>query len=385
MPVRDLQRRHREIGRLRMGAKGKSKDGKEIPVKLKTWRLTSSNLEAISEASRLWGGKVEEWEQGYELITETAELPVLVPAQDLEASQWYTLYSGGGILRRCDGTTEFESDGPCVCLTEIEGTDKERQCSVTTHLLVVLPQLPDIGVWRLTTHGWNAASELANTVDVLQQFVARGKMPEAVIAIEARTSKREGTTRNFIVPVLRIPRSLQELGAGMGQGPAELPGQPFDPETGEIIEDAPALSARAEQSDETAGDEPALTPAVASSAEARASVALDGETQVVSDPAEPSDEDGSVAPSEPEASTATRGERLGEGPSPAVDDGTPATPEQWKLLERHKTVTPTKILTRVRHLFPDNPPKSKSEITKFQFAKAFAALADAKAGVQRGS
>jgi hypothetical protein len=308
-----------------------------------------------------------------------------VPAQDLEASQWYTLYSGGGILRRCDGTTEFESDGPCICLTEIEGTDKERQCSVTTHLLVVLPQLPDIGVWRLTTHGWNAASELANTVDVLQQFVARGKMPEAVIAIESRTSKREGTTRNFIVPVLRIPRSLQELGAGMGQGPAELPGQPFDPETGEIIEDAPALSARAEQSDETAGDEPALTPAVASSAEARASVALDGETQVVSDPAEPSDEDGSVAPSEPEASTATRGERLGEGPSPAVDDGTPATPEQWKLLERHKTVTPTKILTRVRHLFPDNPPKSKSEITKFQFAKAFAALADAKAGVQRGS
>jgi len=362
MPVRDLQRRHREIGRLRMGAKGKSKDGKEIPVKLKTWRLTSSNLEAISEASRLWGGKVEEWEQGYELITETAELPVLVPAQDLEASQWYTLYSGGGILRRCDGTTEFESDGPCVCLTEIEGTDKERQCSVTTHLLVVLPQLPDIGVWRLTTHGWNAASELANTVDVLQQFVARGKMPEAVIAIEARTSKREGTTRNFIVPVLRIPRSLQELGAGMGQGPAELPGQPFDPETGEIIEGTPALSARTEQGDETAGDEPALTPAVASS-----------------------DEDGSVAPSDPEASTATRGERLGEGPSPAVDDGTPATPEQWKLLERHKTVTPTKILTRVRHLFPDNPPKSKSEITKFQFAKAFAALADAKAGVQRGS
>jgi len=119
-----------------------------------------------------------------------------------------------------------------------------------------------------------------------------------------------------------------------------------------------------------------------------------------------------VAPSEPETSTAKRGERLGEGPSPAVDDteasagaggrverreaaqrsaappeddGTPATPEQWKLLERHKTITATKILTRVRHLFPDNPPKAKSEITKFQFAKAFAALADSKAGVRRGN
>jgi hypothetical protein len=365
-----------------MGAKGKSKDGKEIPVKLKTWRLTSSNLEAISEASRLWGGKVEEWEQGYELITETAELPVLVPEQELEASQWYTLYSGGGILRRCDGTTEFESDGPCICLTEIEGTDKERQCSVTTHLLVVLPQLPDIGVWRLTTHGWNAASELANTVDVLQQFVARGKMPEAVIAIEARTSKREGTTRNFIVPVLRIPRSLQELGAGMGQGPAELPGQPFDPETGEIIEATPELPARAGQGDQTAGDGPAPAPAVASSAGAVAED-VPSQPETVRVPAEPSAEDAGVAASEAATSTATDGRGLGEGPSPAVDDGTPATPEQWKLLERHKTVTPTKILTKVRHLFPDNPPRSKSEVTKFQFAKAFAALADSKAGVTR--
>jgi recombination directionality factor gp3-like protein len=363
-----------------MGAKGKSKDGKEIPVKLKTWRLTSANLEALSAASKLWGGEIEEWEQGYSLITETAELPVLVPEQELEASQWYTLYSGGGILRRCDGTTEFQSDGPCICLTEIEGTDKERQCSVTTHLLVVLPQLPDIGVWRLTTHGWNAASELANTVDVLQQFVARGKMPEAVIAIESRTSKRDGQTRNFIVPVLRIPRSLQELGAGMGQGPAELPGTPFDPETGEILEATPELSARAEQG-ETAGAEPALAPAVASSAGENSPAA----DSMAASPAEPSDEDGSVAPSEPETSTANRGDARGEAPSPAVDDGTPATPEQWKLLERHKTITATKILTRVRHLFPDNPPKAKSEITKFQFAKAFAALADSKAGVRRGN
>jgi len=251
-------------------------------------------------------------------------------------------------------------------------------------------------VWRLTTHGWNAASELANTVDVLQQFVARGKMPEAVIAIESRTSKREGTTRNFIVPVLRIPRSLQELGAGMGQGPAELPGTPFDPETGEIIEATPALSARADQG-ETAGSGPAPAPAVVSSAgsdargqavDAPGTTSVDGndagntgEPRPVSEPAEPSDEDGSVAPSEPERSTATRGERLGEGPSPAVDDGTPATTEQWALLERHK-ITPTKMLTRVRQLFPDNPPKSKTEITKFQFGKAFSDLVDKRAGIK---
>ena len=384
MPVRDLQRRHREIGRLRMGAKGKSKDGKPIPVKLKTWRLTSSNLEALTEAARLWGGEIGEWEQGFELITETAELPVLVPAQDLEASQWYTLYSGGGIQRRCDGTTEFESDGPCICLTEIEGTDKERQCAVTTHLLVVLPQLPDIGVWRLTTHGWNAASELANTVDVLQQFVARGKMPEAVIAIEARTSKRDGQTRNFIVPVLRIPRSLQELGAGMGQGPAELPGTAFDPETGEIIESTPELSARTEQG-ETAEAEPALASAVASSGEGGDQSNPDRGLALAPSPEASSAEGAGGWPLDAEPSI-DPGDGLGEGPAPEVDDvddGTPASPEQWKLLERHKNITATKILTRARHLFPENPPRSKTDITRFQFAKAFSELVNAGAGLKR--
>lgn len=370
MPVRDLQRRHREIGRLRMGAKGTSKDGKEIPVKLKTWRLTSPNLEALQVASDLWGGTVGEWEGQYELITEHADLPVLVPPQDLEGSQWYTLYSGGGIMRRCDGTTELESDGPCICLSEIDGTENERQCSVTTHLLVVLPQLPDIGVWRLTTHGWNAASELANTIDVLERFVAQGNMPEAVLAIEPRKSKRDGKTRSFLVPVLRIPRSLQALSEGRGQGPAALPGQPFDPETGEILEheELPAGLARSGQEGAAGPGSDGTGPADTTQDSPADETVADGETE------------GEVTPEQSPAAGPATSTEAAASPAGDPDDGTPATDAQWALLERHQ-INPNKILAKARALFPDAGIKSKSAITKHQFAKAFGALQDTRAGL----
>jgi len=376
MPVRDLQRRHREIGRLRMGAKGQSKDGKEIPVKLKTWRLTSPNLAALNAAAELWGGTVGEWEGQYELITEHESLPVLVPPQDLEGSQWYTLYSGGGILRRCDGTTELESDGPCICMTEVEGTEDERQCSVTTHLLVVLPQLPDIGVWRLTSHGWNAASELANTIDVLEQFVAQGNMPEAVLAIEPRTSKKDGTTRKFLVPVLRIPRSLEALSQGRGQGPAALPGQPFDPETGEILEpnvlehnELPAGLARSGQEGAAGSGSDGPGPADTSVEPESPADATAPESNIQADVAAQETEGEDEAAVTPPSS-----------PAGDPDDGTPATKEQWALLDRHG-INPNKILTQVRKLFPKAGIGSKSEITKFQFSKAFGAVQNERAGL----
>jgi len=362
MPVNDLIPRHRELGRLRMGAKGESKDGKPIPVKLKTWRLTSSNLEALHAASKLWGGEVEPWNEQYELTTTTSEIPVLVPPQDLQGSQWYTLYTGGGIVHRCNGVTDFEKDAPCACDPE------NRECEVTTHLQLVLPQLPDIGVWRLTTRGWNAAVELANTIDMLQQFVARGQMPEAIVAIEPRTSKKDGTTRNFIVPVLRIPRTLEAL--TKMEGRAALPGQPFDPETGEILEhnELPAGLARSGQEGAAGSGSDGPGPADTSVEPESPADATAPESNIQADVAAQETEGAGVA-------TAVTPALAG-----AVDDGGPATDEQWALLDRHN-INPNKILTQARKLFPKADLKSKSEITRFQFSKAFGAVHDTRAGL----
>jgi hypothetical protein len=212
MPVQPfiVQRRYRELGRIRIGEKGE----KGQPVKRDTFRLTSLAPDLLERAAGLWGGAVQVWEgaptQGtqWELATEATELPVLVPPQDLGRSQYMELWSGGGVKRRCDGQTELLSGRACLCNPDAP------ECSITTHLLLVLPQIPDLGVWRLTSRGFNAAAELPSTVALLGQVYDEGQMPGAKLAIEHRTSKVEGQTRHFVVPVLRVPYSLQELAGG---------------------------------------------------------------------------------------------------------------------------------------------------------------------------
>lgn len=79
-PILDIQRRYRELGRIRMGEKG----AKGQPVKLTQWRLTSSNRGLLEVAAALWGGQVKDWTGGpdeglHELHTATGELPIVIP------------------------------------------------------------------------------------------------------------------------------------------------------------------------------------------------------------------------------------------------------------------------------------------------------------------
>jgi hypothetical protein len=206
MTVLDLQKRYRELGRLRAGEKGE----KGQPKKRDTFRVTSPAKELIERVAEVYGGKVKEWEdaptQGkqWECSITAESIDVLVPPQDLVSNQWYELWSGGGAQRRCDSQTELISGRPCLCDPE------NRECSITTHLLVMLPQIPDIGVWRVTSHSFYAATELPGTVELLMRAYQRGEVPQAKLAIEIRTSKRKNQTRHFPVVVLRLPWALAD-------------------------------------------------------------------------------------------------------------------------------------------------------------------------------
>jgi hypothetical protein len=367
MPIEGLQRRHRELGRVRMGAKGVSEGGKSIPVKLDTWRLTSPSLELLHAASQLWGGTVGEWKdaptQGlqYELITEAREIPVLVPPQVLEDSQWYTLYSGGGIERKCDGRHATIPEGDCLCDPE------NRACQVTTNLLVVLHALPDIGVWRLVSHGYNAAAELSMGVEILMQFMGRGGMPEAVLGIEARTSKNQGQTRHFLVPVLKVPHSLEELAAGEGQRALGSGGMVVDTSTGEILVPVPGGGTAAVAEDGEASEDRSTPPLLDMDDDGEGVVHTPVLGRVPGDrPLEPDTD-------EPPADTSGEGgdrASAASAPSPDVDTGELAGDKQWALLDRHQ-IPAGRILTKAREMFGDEI-RSKSDITKWQFAKVFA-------------
>jgi hypothetical protein len=204
--VLDLQKRYRELGRLRAGEKGP----KGEPRKRSTFRATTPSKELAERLSGEYGGKVKEWEdaptQGtqWEVALESEEIDVLVPPQDLEGSQYYELWSGGGAQRRCDSRTELLSGRGCLCDPE------NRECKITTHLQVMLPQIPDVGVWRVTSHSFYAAQELPGTVELLNRVFLAGEVPIAKLGIETRTTKRKGKTYHFPVIVLRLPWAIAD-------------------------------------------------------------------------------------------------------------------------------------------------------------------------------
>lgn len=215
MPILDLQRRIAEIGRIRIGQQVANTKGRGTrPVKLTTFRLTSSDRLRIQHAAAMYGGQIEEWDapsgKQWEVITESDALNIIVPPSDMSFSQHYELWAAGGCERRCDGVSESISQGPCVC-----DPDK-RECQVHTRLSVMLRDLPGLGVWRIDTSGYYAAVELQGAVEVVQMAAGRGQMLPARLRLEQRSIKRKGSSvKRFAVPVLDIEVSpAQLLGAG---------------------------------------------------------------------------------------------------------------------------------------------------------------------------
>ncbi|MBA4865970.1 hypothetical protein H1V43_32425 [Streptomyces sp. PSKA54] len=221
MPILDLQQRIRELGRIRIGQKVATSNGKTRPAKLNRFRLTSPSRELLQRVATQYGGAVAPWTPDggagqYEVITEATRMPILVPHQPV--SQYYELWSGGGCQRRCDGVTELLKDRPCPC-----GPDPEqRQCKPTTRLNVVLSDIPGVGVWRLESHGYYAALELPGVAELLAK--AGGYVP-AFLGLEERTAKREGKTLRWMVPTIDVDITPTALMSGnLAAGPAVMGG-----------------------------------------------------------------------------------------------------------------------------------------------------------------
>lgn len=217
MRIIDLQRRLREIGRIRTGDTTVAANGKTRPRKLERFRLTSRDRKVIDAASATWGGEVSEWQAPdggqWQCYLEAAEIAVVVPPGDMSFSQSYEQWSAGGCQVRCDGQWDHIGDRACAC------DPSARACDIHTRLSVMVPQLPGIGVWRLETHSYYAAVELGGLVDLCAAQAAAGAMIPARLRLEQRSVKRPGRngkveTRRFAVPVLDLDVHPLALGAG---------------------------------------------------------------------------------------------------------------------------------------------------------------------------
>lgn len=221
MPILELQKRARELGRIRIGQQvaGTTKEGKAYtrPTKLDTFRLTSASKPLLEKVAELYGGDLAEWtpkggSPQWEVVTKSARIPILVPPQPV--SQWLETWRASGCVHRCDGVTNVLTDELC------DPTDRDHiDARPTTRLNVVLRDVEGVGVWRLESHGWNAAIELPDAAQFLSQV---GGYIDGHLALEQRTSIGENAktgkpeTRHFMVPIIEINVTPAELMAGKG-------------------------------------------------------------------------------------------------------------------------------------------------------------------------
>ena len=235
MPILTIQRRHAEHGRIRIGQKVATRNGKTRPDKLDRFRFTSGNRDHIEALATLYGGTAQEWKNGtkteYEVITDARSIPVIAVKGGI--SQWMETWSGGGCIHRCDGYTNVLTDTPCN-----PDDPGHVNAKPTTRLSVMLRDLESLGVWRLETHGWNAACELPSMVE-LSTFV--GDYVPASLVLQQRTSVRDGKTSQYVVPVLDLAITKARLNEVMAAaGPSGAPALEAGSSDALQIEQAPA-------------------------------------------------------------------------------------------------------------------------------------------------
>lgn len=217
-PMLDIQRRHAEVFRLRLGDKSE----KGFPQKLtNAIRVTSPNQAVVAAFADVYGGEVRPWEAQWEAYMPTMALPVMVlPGQSI--TQWWESYKKTVCERRCDGETEQLSGQPCMCPPDITTRmSTAGACRPITRINVACPEVAVVGAGSLVTHGMIAAETLPQSVAIAEAALSRGLMVPAILRVIVHEGKR-----HYVVPQLEIVGvSIASLDSG--EAPAlETPAPP---------------------------------------------------------------------------------------------------------------------------------------------------------------
>jgi hypothetical protein len=90
----------------------------------------------------------------------------------------------------------------CQCAGDI-ANGGERECKIKARMIVWLPRIQTLGVWRLETGSWYAAGELTKMVDtLLDASLHLQRAVTAKLRLDRRVVKRDGKTFRFNVPII---------------------------------------------------------------------------------------------------------------------------------------------------------------------------------------
>ncbi len=226
MPVIDRQRQFRQLGMIRLGYSSPGRNGGKTPKRSDTIRLTSPDRFTLDSAAEVFGGTVADFPQGdrdkFLLVTERTSIEIGVTR--IDPTQWMEHWDGGTCKVRCDGETVHGPRGstligrPCVCKIKYPDTTdryeagKSRQaCKIVTRINVIIPEIPDIGVWRMDTRGEHAADELIMTIGIIQSILRANPKENIVPCVFALEWRKNVDKQPYPVPVIRLRQTYNEV------------------------------------------------------------------------------------------------------------------------------------------------------------------------------
>lgn len=215
--ILDLQHRNRTLGKIRAGTSEPSKNGRRRPVRSDTFIITSEYEHFVQSAYDTYGGIMDQWQpQGsgpaqWRVVTDEVALDaILMPGERSPLTQAYETWSGGGVQRRCNGQIERRSGEACLCKRQW-GEDEwwrkapvGKACKPTTRINLMLPEIPDIGVWLFETHSYHAALELPAHVMLMRRAIGTQIPIPVRLFLTQRRVIRDGETKHFPVPALEL-------------------------------------------------------------------------------------------------------------------------------------------------------------------------------------
>lgn len=178
--IKDLSNRRRlpRLGKIRLGVKVETKDGKSYP-KETPWFIVPP------EVSGLYG-------------EQPTELDVMIPVEDVSVAfpQAYEMYgSGRGLKCTGDGETAYRMNEetkamePRTCPCEYL---EQKKCKQRAHLAVILPKVSMGGIFQIDTSSFNSIVDLNSSIDYVRGLVGRVAMVPLKLKREARETHHDG-------------------------------------------------------------------------------------------------------------------------------------------------------------------------------------------------
>ncbi|OKI71405.1 recombination directionality factor [Streptomyces sp. MJM1172] len=196
---------------------GRFRSGRQVgnrPESLKTWRVTTNEVETADAISKLMGGTPAEWETTgedfNEVITETDKVLIVINGPKALTADM-KLYGRQGLIHHCDGVQSLmEEDKGELCGCPALMEDRKAQAktgrgpSPYTNLVFRLAEDYDLGVFRFQSTAWKLA-EVIHEIDNELSAYSGEVLAELSLELVEFTTKagRDVSYRKPVVKVLK--------------------------------------------------------------------------------------------------------------------------------------------------------------------------------------